>query len=1324
MSDNIADTERRFEIYVPSPKARINMGKRNTTDTGPFGYTGVSIQSDVHLFIDANKNTLYQTGQTFCGQVGGQWRQFSNDPMFLSSTAANHLTADDKLIIASGAGQGQITALDHGMNMRLVPYNELKLHYVIDGLQASMLEFFHGRHSRHEDSFRAPFKPVEFKHFFTASNKLVSLSATAAEPLNDGRTGLEGGFIETVSRSWMQMERGVTEKDVGKSTVFPSTVPAIAPILEAGIVKNGDDPLADFEFGYAGYLARFDPYKYGKPDWWLAKLTKAVKILKRFVHVALKYGEVITDLPLINTAIKCMDAANSLMKFAWSGYNMYRDSFPALLAFQRSSDGSFEAGKGGVADEFNSGMAARAGTVASNFGVDDKAEIQSQAEPQGSDPDSDADNGWSIASNTTYVLNVAWKDGSHPNAIRVSRSDAPAVLTVTAPTLSSAPETKTLALTVGSTNQTVSLTVANTKDLTQYASAVEAAVGSLATVTKDTGDSTITITGERRVSLDGGAASAELTWTKPAAIAEGDPAVDHDVDVNGETVTLSLGHAETADLGSFQTAMEAALEDHADVETEGADSIKITPRTGAVVTLRDANDTKALLGRMNVSAGAMRNETDELTLGMPALRQDGEIEELTLTIDGNRFTIPLRPGTNLRSELDAIAQVGVLADVAGTGLGPITITTKSRSARSCVKAQGLVEDDWTFSPSEAEAYGSSGIGPLLTLSELEGLFPDLEGASVSTEDGKLALEAVAAGEGSKIEVTGNLASLVFGADPTEETLTTDTATTTTGFDDWEDTLSTLRGWNHELQKLPEDTRNLTRPLTNALQDTLSAASALEGMLKKVTEIVNDFRGKGQPGPPEAIGLMANDGITLGTQDRIVGSGGKGIVFISDGGTGSPDRAKFVLSEGWVADITQWSASFWDRPSSDEDSVRSLGFRVLSDSHIDMTSVATATLAAMGRGKPAEARPDGRSDAVGIGLARVVGSYAAEVAGYEKVVVSARNPGKDGDETGLTGGRVELLGQRLVIGSVELENTLGNGVAQALTDRASIGTEVIGLEQLAGSEHLEDGEDSDAAYLESPTMGQAWSAELRAKHPDTTHVGIHATTRLEQAVLPYSLTLTKDGADFGVVTPVEADRRAELLDEKNRAEAVKTRLEQDYASYTTMQQSYAASALEAKLERDIPLNIPFAGSYNEYIELCENNADYFSAKANECKAQLDEALVAFQNATAAHSNFSNDWDAKAFPRLQVTEDSIKLGFVAGSGDWEDFAYLEITKDGVQIYQPKSKGIPTFDTKSGVGTISSGSKDASVVAKGSDLTVTFGNCKAGPLVMDKGGNVKIG
>jgi len=41
-------TSTRFSIFVPSPKARINMGKPDLD--APFGYTGLSLQSDVHSF--------------------------------------------------------------------------------------------------------------------------------------------------------------------------------------------------------------------------------------------------------------------------------------------------------------------------------------------------------------------------------------------------------------------------------------------------------------------------------------------------------------------------------------------------------------------------------------------------------------------------------------------------------------------------------------------------------------------------------------------------------------------------------------------------------------------------------------------------------------------------------------------------------------------------------------------------------------------------------------------------------------------------------------------------------------------------------------------------------------------------------------------------------------------------------------------------------------------------------------------------------------------------------------------------------------------------
>ncbi|HBQ14183.1 MAG TPA: hypothetical protein DEF51_24665, partial [Myxococcales bacterium] len=187
--DNIFDREQRFEIFVPSPKARINMGKPNLTsdDEGPFGYTGLSLQSDVHLFIDANKHTLFQTGQNYCGQVGGKWLQYSNADMIMSSTASVNLSADKKIVIASGAGQGQITAKDHGTFPRMVSYNALELHYRVDRIQTGLYEFFHGRREHDERSALAKFGGVD-DPYFDRDGKAKNETAIHAKT--------KGGFLE------------------------------------------------------------------------------------------------------------------------------------------------------------------------------------------------------------------------------------------------------------------------------------------------------------------------------------------------------------------------------------------------------------------------------------------------------------------------------------------------------------------------------------------------------------------------------------------------------------------------------------------------------------------------------------------------------------------------------------------------------------------------------------------------------------------------------------------------------------------------------------------------------------------------------------------------------------------------------------------------------------------------------------------------------------------------------------------------------------------------------------------------------------------------
>lgn len=1245
MSDNIADTERRFEIFVPSPKARINFGARNRTETGPFGYNGISIQSDVHLFIDANKNTLYQTGQTFCGQVGGQWNQFSNAAMHLSATHNVTLAADNRVIIASGAGQGQITALDHGEKMRLVPYNELKLHYVVDSLQTSLFEFFNGRHDRFEDQFGLV-KPVQLEHFFSAKNRLVSLTASPSELLNAGEAAHQGGFLDAVSRSWQQLEAGTKEDALGPPT--PEAVPWLSPLLGAGIAKAGDDVLESLKYGYSGYLSRFDPYAI-KEGGWFNNLHQMVVALKRFFHVALKYGEVVTDLPLVRNAIKGLEAVGGLVAAAFQAYHAGTDSFPALAAFERQADGGFQFGSGGIADELTSGIRTRAGSVESGLADTRQATIESSASPA---------SGWPLELDTEYTMSVSWDGGEKNDAIRISRSGpAPAEMSLTLKdSLASGPETGALSIHVTPPPElgraarlyTIGLTPANTTDAAELVAAIAAVL--------PTDEVTVRVA-DGRVRIDG------------VSIAADDP--------SGET--LEVRH---------------------------------------LVSLADTAGNRALAERIRAEPAA---PADAIALVPPRLNADGERERLKLTVDGTMIEVELDWRRSLFDTLADVPNLQLLASVTGSD-NDVNIATRSHSSSSTLKAKVGTKDRWTLAPSP-EARGLDSFGAAITAEEVVGRLGSLEGASASVEEGKLVLQSNTVGRGSRIEVSGSLADLVFGSASKSETIRGEPkATARAGFTDSEAGFKTLVSWNHELQKLPEDTRNLTRPLTNAISDTLAAAGAVESAVKSSQEIFES----GPPPPPEAIGLLSPGGITLGTQDRIVGSGGKGIVFISDGGTGSPDRAKFVPTEGWVADINDWSHDFFEpKKEKAKQAQRSLGFRVLSDSVVDMAATSYAQLAALGRGTAAVARADGRTD-VGIGVARVLGSYAAEVAGYEKVVISARNPGKDGDALGATGGRIELLGQRVLVGGVHsTEHPLANGTTQSLTDFGQAGTESFALDGLDGAEHMADGADGDKAWIKHPASGAAWSPRLRALHPSTSHVDIHAATQIEQVVLPFRVQLTKEKAKLGVVPTVEADRRQHLQAERDRlerikldAESVEVDLQRELASHTAKLNGYIA-------QRDNPLSAFPAAFYGRLVARAELDKEGLEAELPVTRDAVEKATQAFNDASAAYDAFSNDWDAKAFPLLEIEEEKIRFGFAAGDGTWEDFAYIELTKDGIKMFQPKSKAVPTFDLAKSAGVISDGTKDTAFEAKNGKLHLKFkDNVKSGPLTWNAQGNVKIG
>jgi hypothetical protein len=1238
VSDNVIDTEKRFEILVPNPKTRINLGKRNLTDTGPFGYDGLSISTVADAFIGVDRSALLQSELGLVVQASGSLRHFSTDPLFISSQSDVTVGGKSRVILASGAGQGAIGSLSEGTTLRLPAYNELSLHYLVDGLQSNLFEFFNGRRKQEITEFGI-LKKVKVRTFYSADGGRLS-GAKASPLLNKDKAAHSGGFLHAAARSWEVLENGVRESKLAAPSL--AGVPWLEPLLESGVARP-DAEVQKLEFGYTNYLHAFDPYALSEGSGVLAKLNRLVVRLKRSFHVSLKYGELVADLPLIKNAIKGLEGVGKMGMAVWHGYHAASDSFPGLATFEFVSDSEGKVGEGGIADEYGAGVGAAVKQVQALAADSRKAEVTSEAPP--------SEDGWTLEPDTVYTMSVAWAGGSAQEIFRVSPSGP-------------------------------------------------------------------------------GAASFTLTMTPLKAEAEAGTLVLELLSVSNAPVryVIPLTSANTARPLLLSDAISAVVpEGEARVEVRSG-KVHLTAQDPYRVRLADEDANVALLDRLGLD-DLSSEYMDKLVLEAPRLDATRETERLTLYVDGTRIPIDLDPGTTLLEKLAGIANLNLLAAVSRLDENSVTITTRSHSAASRVRAVFRTPSRWTATPSKDER-GLDACNERLTAADIVALLGRLDGAKAEAAGGALSVAAETKGKGSTVTVSGNLADLVFGSAAKTQTIEGDPGVKDmAGYDDFPSTMRTLAAWGIQLEKLGAESRRLTRPLSEAIEDVLSAASAVESAAKNFAEMA----GKEPPSPPETLGIFAPDGVTVGTPDRLLGTGGRGIVFISDGGSGRPDRAKFVLTEETVANIEAWSANFFKPADAlTADPRRSLGFRVLSDSAVDLAGTSYAQLAALGRGTAKDERADGRKD-VGVGVARVLGSYAAEVAGYEKVVISARNPGKDNDKAGATGGRVELLGQRVVIGGLrDGKASLANGVTLQLSDFALLGTSSFELAGLDGAEHLADGADSDKAWVKSPLAGAAWTETLRSQHPQTSHVDVHASTQVEQVVLPFRMRLTKESAQLGIVTPKEQDQRTDLRNQKEAAQRAKEDIEFEIAEWEAGLSSvgkklsdYQRKADAHRLAAGGVVNPTREGYWNDTIQRLQTKRTILQAKVKRRKADLGRAEQAFQAASAALDGFSNTWDAKAFPMLEVTEETIRFGFVAGDGTWEDFAYMELTKDGIKMFQPKAKKVPTFDLESKAGGLSDGTKDTAVRASGGKLELKFkDSAKSGPLTWDAQGNVRIG
>ncbi len=1006
MSDKLTDTEKRFEIVVPNPLARINMGSSNTTETGPFGYKGLSLQSGVNLFIDANKHTMFQTGQNYNGQVGGKWLQYSNADMVLSSTTNANLSADQKITIAAGAGQGQITALDHGSTPRLVAYNNLKLHYTVDCIQNGLYEFFHGRRER--------FKVLLVKgKYFKHRSRPKIFGGQPPEELESAED-LQGGFIENSKRSYDDLFPDDSDDNA-----------AYASVAEIQKQVLGKEDAIELSWGYSSYFSRFDPYKHKKGDF----LHNSLKVMKRLADVAAKWGNVLTDNFAVSNLWKLAEACDKAINSLNNLKKLY--ARPEKWATEYDDRATWM-------DELESGIYARGEhAYLTLFG---KA----------------IDTGKTRATITSGGGPFKLEHGDKIVVTQPSKTSQGATSAAIAAVAAKASGSAAIEYPPGNAWQ---LKIVIDEHSTTTNSEIIFGFASETTLTP------AQILALLNIELDN-TAVASLGASNILTITSTSTGTDSSVSVSGSGISYLFPGGGTATAGTATT------------------SGKYTGDVGVI-----APDIADGWGHTNASIYI------EFDKGGPK----------TVSFNGTNTRTPHKICDAISSALGSDGT----ATFDSTGVIHIESATKGTSSFVFVSGDQLALDNLHLSMSRVNGSGNVADSSAVTADEIHAIIsPGLTGVVTKTNDGKLVFSSTTTGDGSYVKVGPSGSSTMaatIGLDGVEDEVEYQSFASyddTAGF--FNDIFSGIRSINHELQKLPEDLRNLTRPLTQALDDVVSTGTYAVGALDAAKAAFS----KAGPGPAETIGLVARDGISLGTQDRIVAAGSKGVVFIVEGEGGEEDYGKFVLGEAQQKAALDYCPSSWKKDAPDQvDQVfdgrkvgsPSLGFKVISDSTAELMGTTSAQLLALGRAKLGS--PENEQECVGIGVARVAGSRAAEVCGYRKVVISARDEGLWDDDDGTTGGRVEVAGQTIAIGGMNLESDVEDFKA----------SEGFGIEApTLAKQHFGSLEEY------TPKLASVeWPKKLREEHPNTKHVVVHAEKDTVVVVGPYMMHLSaEDGITVG------------------------------------------------------------------------------------------------------------------------------------------------------------------------------------------------------------------
>ena len=432
---------------------------------------------------------------------------------------------------------------------------------------------------------------------------------------------------------------------------------------------------------------------------------------------------------------------------------------------------------------------------------------------------------------------------------------------------------------------------------------------------------------------------------------------------SGDTITI------TTDLGTYTTpplVLTGVAATAATVAGTPIDTTSLwTPAAGTIVYVQLDGGTVVPVDLSKATASDPKTGVTQNDVATYLVNQVNAAKPGTATLSGGVITFT--------STTKGTSSTVNLEESNGGTLKKLGLSTSPASQPQTVSATGL-------GAVNAVAQASD-----VTAAYLVALFQSGTGwqgkMQFSVEDGAVVIKSPTQGNGSSVKVkspTQNMVnSLAFVGDntnmPNDDEILAYQNWTSMYFDD-------LDKMNTEVQALPDDALATTvRPVIALARNAIQAASKLVGTVKSVAKLA----GLKLPQAKSAIGLIAQKGISLGTPDRIVGVGGQGVVFVADGGTGLADHAKYVLLEDTFNRIT--GADPLARYEATQPAKASLGFRVYSDSTADLVARNTAHLLALGRAKNDD------DEVVGVGVARVAGSYAVEVAAQEKIVFRTGNP---------------------------------------------------------------------------------------------------------------------------------------------------------------------------------------------------------------------------------------------------------------------------------------------------------------------------------------------